>query len=106
MIDYINELTRKSQEGNLDAQMLLFAKLFIDLDWSFYQPTDVTNMCGKLKHKNFYFLGMFHYLGIVETDNSNYKRSAESHAERNCAAFHIFNSFANSKTETVETYLI
>lgn len=106
MIEDINKLRQKSQEGNLDAQMLLLAKLFVDFDFNVYQPTELTNMCGKLRHANFYFLGMFHYLGIVETDDSNYKRTAENNNARNCAAFHIFNSFANSKTETAETYFI
>lgn len=102
MLACINKLRQQSQEGNQNAQMALFSKLYSDPK----TRAESINMCGNLRQSNFYLLGVFHFLNIVETDNSEFVVASDDFNLRKNAAFQIFNTFAHPKVETTEIYFI
>ena len=101
MSDYINELRMKSLDGDSDAQIILFSKLY----WDLCEKDEAIQMCGNLRSSNCFFSGVYEYLNLSEKSDHGFMSSLvwNNHSP---IAFPIFNSMANSEKDNLEICFI
>ena len=101
-----------SHDCHIKSQIDLYFKWLIDDDDNDSDNrVSMHNLCGQLKDESRFFLGLYHYHTLVELidglfdrDELNEDGLIEDEHERDCEAFAIFSTLADSTSKTVETY--